>query len=84
MQRIQVESQNKEILTSAYKDKNQVVLVMVNNANNQSVEIPNIWKKQRTRAYVTSSEDNLKRKKVNRKEFSLTKESITTLVISKQ
>jgi hypothetical protein len=84
MQRIQVESQNKEILTSAYKDKNQVVLVMVNNANNQSVEIPNIWKKQRTRAYVTSSEDNLRRKKVNGKEFSLTKESITTLVISKQ
>ena len=84
MQRIQVESQNKEILTSAYKDKNQVVLVMVNNANNQSVEIPNIWKKQRTRAYVTSSEDNLKSKKANGKGFVLPKESITTLVISKQ
>jgi O-glycosyl hydrolase len=83
MQRIQVESQNKEILTSAYKDKNQVVLVMVNNANNQSVEIPNIWKKQRTRAYVTSSEDNLKSKKANGKGFVLPKESITTLVISK-
>jgi hypothetical protein len=83
MQRIQVESENNSILTSAYKNKNQVVLVMVNIAENQTLEIPNIWKKQKAVAYATSNEGNLKNKKVNGKGFTLPKESITTLVISK-
>ncbi|HLO45864.1 MAG TPA: glycoside hydrolase [Leadbetterella sp.] len=83
MQRIHVESENKAVLISAYKDKSHVIVVMVNSADNQVVGLPTIWKKQKAVAYITSNEDNLRSKKVNGQEFVLPKESITTFIISK-
>ena len=83
MQRIRVDLDNKKVLCSAYKDKNQVVLVMINNAENQSVEIPNIWKKQKAEIFVTSKNDNLKQYFSKNATLDLLAESITTVVIKR-
>ncbi len=84
MQRIKVELENKNVLASAFKGENQVVLVLVNSADNQTVEIPKVWGKQKLSAFITSKNDNLKSKKVDSKNLILTQESITTIIISKK
>jgi len=71
MQRVKVELENKNVMASAYKEKSKVVLVLVNSASNQTIEIPKIWKKQKLAAFVTSKEDNLKSKKVDSKTIIL-------------
>lgn len=84
MQRIKVELENKNVLASAYKEKSKVVLVLVNSVENQSIEIPKIWKKQKIAVYVTSKDENLKSKKVDSKSVILPQESITTIIIAKK
>lgn len=84
MQRIKVELENKNVMASGYKGKSKVVLVLVNSADNQTIEIPKIWKKQKLAAFVTSKEDNLKSKKVDSKTIILSEESITTIILTKK
>ena len=83
MQRIQASVDNQGLLVSAYKGKNQMVLVFVNNSNSQNIEIPKIWKKQSVKAFVTSNDDNLKYRKVKGTKLTLPMESISSVVISK-
>ncbi|MCP9753858.1 glycoside hydrolase [Lacihabitans sp. CCS-44] len=84
MQRIKVDLEIKNVMASAFKEKSKVVLILVNSADNQTIEIPKIWKKQKLAAFVTSKDDNLKSKKVGSKNLILTQESITTIIITKK
>jgi hypothetical protein len=84
MQRIKVDLENKNVMASAFKEKSKVVLVLINSAHHQIIEIPKIWKKQKLATFVTSKDDNLKNKKVDSKNLILTQESITTIVITKK
>lgn len=83
MQRIEANFENKNLLVSAYKSKNEIVVVLVNNNKvAQQIELPMIDKKQQINAFCTSKTDNLKLKKITKNKMEIPVESVVTLVIN--
>lgn len=82
MQRIKTEIENQNLMVSAYKNQNQIVIVLINPTQNQeSVELPILSKKQQIDSYITSNDQNLNYKKVKDNRSEIPAESVVTLVI---
>jgi len=84
MKRIKIDFENKAVLASAFKGKNQVVMVLVNSSENQTIELPKIWKRQKIESFVTSKDLDLKNIKTSSRNQVLIKESVTTFVLTKK
>jgi hypothetical protein len=84
MKRIKIDFENKAVLASAFKGKNQVVMVLVNFSENQTIELPKIWKRQKIESFVTSKDLDLKNIKTSSRNQVLIKESVTTFVLTKK
>jgi hypothetical protein len=67
---------------SAYKSQNQVVVVFVNNAESQRMELPILRKNQKVNAFVTSQTENLAHWKISTNSIELPAEAIVTVVIA--
>lgn len=82
MQRIQVSLENKNVLVSAYKGPNQVVVVLVNDNDIQEIELPTMAKNQKVSAYITSQNEDLNHHIITSKSLLLPASSVVTLVIT--
>ncbi|MEI7584181.1 glycoside hydrolase [Runella sp.] len=82
MQRIKAEVDSEKVLVSAYKSQNQVVVVFVNNAESQRMELPILRKNQKVNAFVTSQTENLAHWKISTNSIELPTEAIVTVVIA--
>ncbi len=83
MQRVKVSLANPDVLISAYKGINEVIVVLINQESSKAVEIPKVWENQQVNAYITSEKNNLSHQKPDKTRIDLLPKSVTTLVISK-
>jgi O-glycosyl hydrolase len=81
MQRIKIETDNKDLMVSAYKSAKELVVVIVNPAQNQRIELLNITKNQVIDTYTTSKDKNLAHSKIKGTSIEIPAESVVTLVL---
>jgi O-glycosyl hydrolase len=81
MQRIKIETDNKDLMVSAYRSAKELVVVIVNPAQNQQIELPNVTKNQVIDAYTTSKDKNLAHSKIKGMSIEIPAESVVTLVV---
>lgn len=80
MQRIHVEIDQEKCKISGFRDKNKVVLVLVNQGESFEVDLPGLKKHQKIKSYITSETLNLAYQSVNSAKIRIPKQSISTLV----
>jgi hypothetical protein len=81
MQRIKIETDNKDLMVSAYKSAKELVLLIVNPAQNQRIELPNLTKNQVFDTYTTSKDKNLAHSRIKGTRIELPAEAVVTLVV---
>jgi O-glycosyl hydrolase len=81
MQRIKIETDSKDLMVSAYKSVKELVVVIVNPAQNQRIELPNLTKNQVFDTYTTSKDKNLAHSRIKGTRIELPAEAVVTLVV---
>ena len=80
MKRIEVNIDQQNCKISGFKDKNQLILVLVNQGETFEADLPELKKYKKVKSYITSETLNLAFKSVKSKEIQVPKQSIVTLV----
>ncbi len=80
MKRIEVNIDQEKCKISGFRDKNKVVLVLVNQGEEFQVNLPEFKKHGKVKSYVTSERLNLAYQPVNSEKIQIPKQSIVTLV----
>ncbi|MCP9769595.1 glycoside hydrolase [Lacihabitans sp. LS3-19] len=83
MQRTEVSLNLDNCLISAYKSKKEVVVVIINEDKTQTLDLPVIWKNQKTEMYLTSKNYNLTLQNIDNKRIVLSEKSISTIVLKR-
>ena len=81
MQRIKIETDNKGLMISAYKSSKQIVVVIINPAQNQQIDLPNLTRNQVIDTYTTSKDKNLAHSKIKGTSIEIPAEAVVTLVM---
>ncbi len=68
-------------MVSAYTNSKQLIIVIVNPAQNQQIELPNLAKNQVIEAYTTSKDKNLAHSKIKGTGIEIPAEAVVTLVV---
>jgi hypothetical protein len=84
MQRIKIETDNKDLMVSAYKSVKELVVVIVNPTQNQQIELPNLIKNQVIDTYTTSKDKNLVHTTFKGRSIEIPAESVVTLVVGRR
>jgi hypothetical protein len=84
MQRIKIESSGKKLLVSAYKNRKQIVVVIVNPKKTKSVELTSLPNNSLTDCYTTSKDFNMKCQKLKGNRIDIPGKSVVTLVLKYQ
>lgn len=80
MKRILVDIDQEKCKISGFRDKNKMVLVLVNQGESFGVEIPGVIKNKKIDSYTTSETKNLAYQTVNSKQIQIPNQSIVTLI----
>jgi hypothetical protein len=80
MKRIEVNIDQEKCKISGFRDKNNIVLVLVNQGENFQVDLPEFKKHGKVKSFVTSETLNLAYQPVNSENIQIPKQSIVTLV----
>ena len=80
MKRIEVNVDQPNCKIAGFQDKNQLVLVLVNQGGTFELDLPELKKHKKIDSYVTSETMNLAYQPVNSEKIQVLKQSIVTLV----
>jgi hypothetical protein len=80
MKRIEVNIDQPNCKISGFQDKNQLVLVLVNQGESFEADLPELKKHKKIDSYITSEIMNLAYQPVNSGKIQVPKQSIVTLV----